>query len=254
MEREHRFHTPGEMELDVRIPSGDVEVVTVDGEETRIELEGDERLLEQTVVEQRGNRIVVELRGKKPFGITIEIGGWSFGTEKLRVRARIPHAGAVSIATASADMNLDGHYSWIETKSASGDLDVHGDVERTAVVKTVSGDARLTRVGGDVTVQSVSGDVRVDEAGGTVTAKSVSGDVRVGKIHGNEAQVASVSGDIEIGVVPGRAIDVDANSVSGDLSSEVPLGSDPVEGGPDLPMLVVRGKTVSGDFRLVRTS
>lgn len=254
MEREHRFHTPGQIELDVRVPSGDIEIQTVDGGETLIELEGDERLLEQTVVEQRGNRILVELRGKKAFGITIEIGGWTFGAEKLRVRARIPHASEVAVATASADMSLDGRYTSVVTKSASGDLDVHGSIERNAVIKTVSGDARLTRVGGDVTVQSVSGDVRVDEAGGTVTAKSVSGDVRVGKIHGNEAQLASVSGDIEIGVVPGRAVDVDANSVSGDLSSEVPLGADPIDGGEHLPTLVVRGKTVSGDFRLVRTS
>jgi hypothetical protein len=62
----------------------------------------------------------------------------------------------------------------------------------------------------------------------------------------------SVSGDIHLGVAEGTNVDVDANSVSGDLSSDVPLGADPTGVHADGPTLVVRGKTVSGDFKLVR--
>jgi hypothetical protein len=62
----------------------------------------------------------------------------------------------------------------------------------------------------------------------------------------------SVSGDIELGVPVGTNLDIDAGSVSGDLASEVPLGSDPGVDSTDGPTLVVRGKTVSGDFRVFR--
>ena len=249
---EHRFHTPEPVELEVSIPSGDIEVETHDGEESIVWVEGTEKLVEATTVELQGNRLVVELRGKKPFGITIEIGGFSIGSEKLRVRAQVPHGSGAALATASADMQLDGRFRDLETRTASGDVLLRGEVERDATIKSVSGDVRIDRVGGELKANSVSGDIRVDEVHGSLQTKSVSGDIRVGAVHGREATLQSVSGDIQIGVAAGRNVDVDANSVSGDLTSDVPLGSDASAIQSDGPTLVVRGKTVSGDFRLLR--
>jgi DUF4097 and DUF4098 domain-containing protein YvlB len=250
---EHRFHTPEPVELDIRIPSGDIDVETVEGEESAIDLDGDEKLIELTDVRQEGRRIIVELKGKKPFGITISIGDFSFGSSSLRVRARVPHHSRVDLSTASADMKLRGVINTLDVKSASGDLSHFGEIEADAAVKTVSGDARFERVGGKLQIQTVSGDVNAAYVGGSVASKSVSGDVRLDSVREGTVNAQSVSGDIEIGVAPGTKLDVDAGSVSGDLTSEVPLGSDPngFDNG-DGPTLVVRGKTVSGDFRVFR--
>src|SRR5207237_5154425 len=119
-------------------------------------------------------------------------------------------------------------------------------------VKTVSGDVRLSAVGGELRVQTVSGDVSAQSVGASVTAKTVSGDLRLDSVREGEVTAQSVSGDIEVGVAPGTSLDADAGSVSGDLTSEVPLGSDPGSAGAEGPLLVVRGKTVSGDFRVFR--
>jgi hypothetical protein len=251
---EHRFHTPHPVELEISIPSGDVEIETVDGDESVVWVEGSERLVEETIVELNGNRLAVRLRSKKGFGFTIEIGGFSIGAEKLRVRAHVPHSSSAILATASADMTVDGRLGELELRTASGDVLVRGEVERDAKLKTVSGDLRIDRVGGRAEVNTVSGDVRIDDVGGSTAAKSVSGDLRIGAVRGAEATLQSVSGDIVLGVAPGTNLDVDANSVSGDLDSEVALGSDGRELGADGPTLVVRGKTVSGDFRLVRAA
>jgi DUF4097 and DUF4098 domain-containing protein YvlB len=252
---EQRFHTSGPVELEVKIPAGDILVETVDGDESTVFVEGSERLVEQTTVEQRGNRLVVEFRGQKSFGFTIDIAGWRFGNEKLRVHARVPHESRAELISASADAHVAGRLSALEAKTASGDLTVAAEITGDATVKTVSGDVRLQGpVHGDVQVQTVSGDTHLSRVGGSVTTKSVSGDVRIESVREGKATLQSVSGDIVLAVEPGTALDVDANSVSGDLDSAVPLGSEigfEEEGGPTL---VVRGKTVSGDFRIVRAS
>jgi hypothetical protein len=248
---EHRFHTPEPVELAVKIPTGDIDVETVDGDESFVSIDGDEKLVEATEVRQEGRRIIVELRSRARF-FSISIGDFNFGSGEIRVKAHVPHGSDADLGTASADMSIRGHLRALEVKSASGDLVVYGDVDRDANVKTVSGDARLEHVGGELRVQTVSGDVSAQSVGSSITSKSVSGDLRVESAREGSITAQSVSGDIGIGIAPGTKLDVDAGSVSGDLTSEVPLGSEPDAAAGDGPMLVVRGKTVSGDFRVFR--
>jgi DUF4097 and DUF4098 domain-containing protein YvlB len=219
-----------------------------------ITVSGDDRLVEQTIVEQRGDTIVVEFRGKRGFlGISVSIGDFSLGGGRLTVRASVPHASTARLQGASADMSVAGRYASLDVKTVSGDLRVTGEIDGAADVKSVSGDVSLEHVGGDLRVKTVSGDVKALLVGGSLTAKTVSGDVRVESIREGHAEVTSISGDIEIGVAVGSAVDVDANSVSGDLASEVPLADAPVDTGGG-PTVVVRGKTVSGDFRVFRAA
>jgi hypothetical protein len=250
---EQRFHTPDLRSLEMAIPAGDIDITTIDSDESFVVVEGDEKLVEQTIVELRGDQLVVDFQGKRSmFGITIAVGDFSIGGGRLHVHARMPHGVKARLATASADMTLHGRFAALETKTASGDLALNGEIAGEAVVKTVSGDVRLDSVGGDVRIQSVSGDVGVRSVGGSLVAKSVSCDLRVDSIRAGHAELTSISGDIEIGIAPGSSVDVDASSVSGDLSSDVPLAS--VPGVDEGPTVVVRGKTVSGDFKVARAA
>src|SRR5581483_444487 len=145
----HTFHTPEPVELEIKIPAGAIEIETIEGTESTIELVGSDRLIEQTEVVQNGRTISVEY--KKRFGLRIEIGDISWGTGSLRVRARVPHASDAVLSTAAADMELRGTFASLEVKSAAGDLVVDGDIDGNARIKTVSGDVgrrrRLREVG-----------------------------------------------------------------------------------------------------------
>jgi hypothetical protein len=55
---------------------------------------------------------------------------------------------------------------------------------------------------------------------------------------------------MRVAVRRGSRVYIDANSVSGDLDSELELADTPREG--DGPLVELRAKTVSGDFRVVR--
>ena len=246
---EQTFTTPLPLDLEVVIPSGDIEIETADGEESRVTVDGDERLLADVEIRQDGNRVVVTYRGKSKFGFSFNL----FGSNGLSVRATVPHGANVKVKTASADTDITGRLGTLDIDAVSGDVQVRGEVSGSAVLKTVSGDVRLEGVGGRVSAQTVSGDVRIGPAGGAIDTKTVSGDIRCESVRDGDVRFSSVSGDIEIGIATGSLVDVDAGSTSGDLSSEVPLGTDPGSTGGG-PTVVVRGRTVSGDVKVSRAS
>ena len=249
---EQSFHTPLPLELEVGIPSGDIEVETTEGEESNITVDGDDRLLEEVEIRHDGNRLVVAYRGKGKLGFSLSPLSLVFGSE-LRVRASVPHGAQVKVKTASADARLDGHFGPVAVNSVSGDLRVRGEIAGNASVKTVSGDADLDRVDGDMSAHTVSGDLRIGPVTGSAETKTVSGDIRFQSVTAGDVRFSSVSGDVEIGIAHGSAVDVDAGSTSGDLSSEVPLGSEPAQGeGDPAPTVVLRGRTVSGDVKVFR--
>lgn len=243
---EQQFPTPNPVQLEIKVAAGDIDVATIDGDESSVTLEGPDKLTEAMRVELIGDRLIVEQRRKGGFGW---FGHWN---EPIHVHARVPHASRVDIATAAANAKLEGTFRSLDAKSASGDFTLTGELDGDAEVKTVSGDVRLPHVTGDLSVQTVSGVVVAESVDGSVQTKSVSGDVRVGSLREGKVSVQSVSGDVELGIAAGTSVDVDAGSASGELTSEVPLSSTPGDGGG--PTVVIRSSTVSGDFRVFRAA
>jgi DUF4097 and DUF4098 domain-containing protein YvlB len=271
------FETPGDVTLQVRIPTGRVVVATADQPRTEIELVPVGRRGEDTIEQievshdvRAGRHVVtIEQRDRIKWGpIQISWGG------DVEVRVTCPLGTELEVSGASADFRADGSYGKVSARSASGDIRLgtvggkleaktaSGDVsvERIATelasIVTVSGDVEVGQADGILTVRTVSGEVELGVTQGPVTISTTSGDVDLKALEAGELRAQSVSGDVRIGVGRGTPIWVDASSVSGSMRSELEVGdAKPAAESDELGEVVpVHVKTVSGDVSIVRAA
>lgn len=269
------YETPGPLRLRLGLPVGQIEVETVDGTTTTVELEAVSSDMEEVVRDARidcrergnGHEVVVEVQSR--FGIFISFGGH---TQDVRLRITCPHGADLEVSSKSADVRVRGDLGSVDVKTASGDTSLgnaKGEVkfksasgdfqlnhaESRMQVQTASGDVAVRQVDGEFSAQLVSGDLWVEDARGPVVANTVSGDQKFDAVHTGTVETRSVSGDVMIGVRRGCTLYVDANTVSGSTSSEFDLSDAPDENGgasEQGPFVEIRAKTVSGDIRITR--
>jgi hypothetical protein len=269
--RTETFHTAGPLSLDLRLPSGQIELEAVDGEETTVELEATRdsddirEVIENARIElhQRGDghELLVDVQRKR-FKL-----GFDFMRGEIVLRVRAPHGADVDVSTASADVDGRGNFGALRAQVASGDLrfmelggrvdikSASGDVELGRVggeasINTASGDVRVDHIDGDATIRSASGDVEVEEAASSVTVQSASGDQRLGAVSSGRVVMQSASGDQTVGIRRGSRVHIDAKTMSGDTSSELVVGDEPPPG--DGPTVELRATSMSGDIRILR--
>ena len=278
--RTETFQTPGQVSLDVKIGSGEVNVDTATVSETTVQLDGRDDVIEDARIESRlrgeGHEIVVDLskaqrrfgRGQSvvvritaPFGADLKARS---GSADIEGRGNL---GAVDIEAGSGEVELDDLSGDAKVSCASGDIDIKsvageakintasGDIEvqsvgRDAKINSASGDIGLHEVGGEVHVNSASGDVTVQEVGGGGSINTASGDQQIGSVAQGSLSLKSASGDLRIGIKQGSRLFVDARSRSGDVTSDLEVGGTEPEG--EGPLVELRANTMSGDIQVVR--
>ncbi|HVM17014.1 MAG TPA: DUF4097 family beta strand repeat-containing protein [Gaiellaceae bacterium] len=243
--RSEAFHTPGAPSLAIRVPSGSVEIETLDGDETRIDLEGQNEAgraaVERATIACDGDEVRVEVGEERAVFL-------AFRSPKVRLRVTCPHGTRLTADVVAADVKARGRFGAAAVKTVSGDVEL-GDVDGDLDLKTVSGDAVAGRVGGDTRLKTVSGDLKVRELGERADGKTVSGDVELGTVSRGTVSLQSVSGDVKVGIAAGAAVWMDLNSLSGDTRCDLTPSDGPGDGDAAVE---VRAKSVSGDIRLVR--
>ena len=249
--RSETFSTPGQVKLEIGIPSGDVDIETVEGDTTAVQLEvrgGDAEELEQNAqieLHPRGDRFEVVVTAQRGKGL-----GLFRRNGEYRVRISAPHGTDVEAGLASADIEGRGRFGDVRVKSASGDVQFE-QVEGEARVDIASGDVQVDRVG-TAKMNAASGDIRIDLAARGAEVNTASGDIDLRAVEAGEVKVNSASGDIEVGIAKGSRLWVEAQSLSGDTSSELDLESGtPIES-DEGPLVELKARTLSGDISVKR--
>jgi hypothetical protein len=263
----YEFDCPQPVAVSLRIAGGGAEIVAEERQTATVEVtpfDGSDAAREaadRTRVELRDGTLVVEAP---------EWTGWLFRRgPRVRVTARVPQDGDLTVKVASADVRAVGRYGIANVGSASGDIFVEhatgdaaantangdlriGRVDGELRLNAASGDISVGQVGGDASAHSASGDISIDRADASVKATTASGDVRVGVASAGALKINTASGDVSIGIAPGTGVWLDLTSMSGDTHTDLAM----TEGGGDqasaVLSLVVR--TASGDIDVHRTT
>lgn len=235
----------------LRQASGEITIRGVEGDVARVRSLDDRALAEFFDIEIGEGRL--ELREKERFGF----GPRMFRNASHELEIEVPHGATVAIDTASADL-------------AASDLD--GDKQ----FRSASGDVQLRRLAGALDVQTVSGDIDLEgQAPLSLAVRSVSGDVRVRVPRLKRLDMTTTSGDLwldaELGgdgpfalrsisgdatIVGRTGFKVEAESITGDLSSELPSKRESMPGRRVMivgrPGATLAFRSVSGDLRVVQ--
>lgn len=253
-DRREVFEVGSRPQIDIKLPAGDVQVL--EGAAGRVEVELSGRGVDRFIVEQVGDIIRVAPERDRNL---------RFASHDLVVRA--PAGSVVYGRIASADVLIDVALSELDLKTASGEVrvrDISGDatiasgsgdvvvghVTGRLRVATASGDVRVDAVDGGADINAAAGDIIVDRSDGDLNLKSASGDVVVGNCCGDDVSCKSMSGDVRIGFPAGRTLDLDVQTLSGDLRSEFDAST---AAGESTGTSYVRAKTISGDIVLERS-
>ncbi len=252
--RRQSFKVDAPVFFDVATSSGDVEILPGTAGRIIVELRGG--AVDAYTLELSGSDLSVqppsEPSGKRRYASTdIKV----FVPEDAAGRVRttsgdlvvVPRLHSLVLATAGGDCRVQGSViERLEAKTTSGDLKFR-DVGGNLVVTTASGQLVAGTVGGDFRFNSASGDARVASVGGAVEAKTVSGDLAVRAAAGPSVRVRSLSGNARLGIPAGRRVDLDMQTISGEVinhlersaASAVPRRS-----------LAISMRSVSGSLRL----
>ena len=253
-------HTNAGMTLEQRIgprgrftlrqASGDIFIRGVEGDTVRVKSLDDKPLSEVFDVEVGDDHVDLRQRDGVEFGLGMFRRGSS-----MDLKVEVPHGASLSIETASADIGAT-------------------DLSGTKHFRTASGEVSLARIAGAVEVETVSGEIEIEGAAPLdLTAKSVSGDMDVRVPSVRRLDVATTSGDIRLdaelsgngpfamrsisgdAIIVGRTgFRVEAQTITGDLSSDLPSKRESMPGrkilvvGRPGPTLTFR--SVSGDLHV----
>jgi DUF4097 and DUF4098 domain-containing protein YvlB len=237
------FPASDPIDLQIRVPAGDVTVRAVATQAATVRLETsrpggrDERYLDATRVEFDHGALSILAPERFGFGR----GG------SLNVTVEVPADSSCLVHTASADVECTGLLSALDVHSASGDVTAER-VSGVARISTASGDVHLGETG-EADLESASGNLSIGTVSGPARAKTASGDVRIDAASGSRVEAKSSSGDIRVAIAPGIGVYLDLSTLSGTASSEL----DPADqsGGADMTLSC---RTLSGDVLVTRAT
>lgn len=260
-ERIDTFECSGSVRANVTTSSGNVTIGATDTSSIEVTLSIKDpamaHVLDEAIVTFDATSRVLEVRSRTNDGVgalrglksVIRHSNWfDFGGADPDVHIALPEGSSVEVTTASGETDIIGNLATATVASASGGVRVADEVD-SLDIKTASGDVWSATVRENLTCHSASGNIRCEGAGAKTKIRTASGTVKLTAEVPSDISIQTVSGNVNVTVARGLEVDVDATSVSGRLSSTMPLDS--TAGGPsNTDVVSISARTVSGNVSI----
>jgi DUF4097 and DUF4098 domain-containing protein YvlB len=156
--------------------------------------------------------------------VSIEVESVRGRMGETRYDLTVPEGVRVIVRSTSGDIRLTGTKGAVDARTVSGDVEV-SDASDRVLLETVSGEVRASRLRGDIDLSSTSGGVELDDVEGTVRVESTSSDVIVTRARVRGIDASTVSGDVEYDGTIESGGQYEFNSHSGDIVLQIPTNT-----------------------------
>ena len=207
---EHRFAVEADVQLDVEIVQGRIDIDAWNHDEVRIRARGSGA---------GGLRIEAD-----PGWISVRggAGGGFFGMgAKVDLRIDVPKGAHIQAKTINGNIRLDDIEGRISLHAVNGSIDVDGAPEE-ARLETLTSSIDFRGKDSSVDARSISGSISLRGVAGEVTATSTSGSLRVRGAKVEQIDLRTLSGSIDIDAELEEAARVYAKTHSGTVTLVVP--------------------------------
>jgi DUF4097 and DUF4098 domain-containing protein YvlB len=263
------FPLTGPINLRVRLGHGSLTVTTADDlTEASVSLTPREATSDAAArIEVAMNGPTLEVKQPRKGGLADLIGKWRHERDAVDAEITIPSGTALDLTTYTADITVRGRSGGADVTTGSaaialghvdGDVRLRGGrsncridrVTGSAVARSGAGSVSFGEVGGSVHADFGSGDVEIGTARGSVRSRSGSGNARFDAVYG-DVDFATGAGQVSIGLPSGVAAQLDVQTGSGEVVSELPIDDRRTGTGTSIK---VRARIGSGDVRLFRAA
>lgn len=197
-------------------PRGEVEISNVAG---LIHVEGwEHERVEVTGTLGRGvERLEFRSQGRHTL-IRVDHGSGTRNVGPTELRVKVPMESRLTVASVSANIIVKNVHGAQRMQAVSGEIDTAVDAEDVQL-KTVSGDIRLRGAGKPalLTITTVSGNAEVRDISGEVVMQTVSGDLDIDSESLERARIRTTNGSAALRAALAQGARIEMEAVNGDL-------------------------------------
>ena len=224
-------------EFSVNTVSTDVNIIPVDSTEVKVHLHGtvSQHAVPELLTDQRSSRLTVRVEPKR------NVVGTTIYRLKLDIYVPENYTGSIRVDTVSGSLDINSfNLSSLSFNSVSGRVRADTVTAGETVLRTTSGNARISGIPGNMEFRSVSGDL---DASYTEFANNIS--------------VNTTSGKVNLRLPQGSEFYLKAETVSGKINSDFPVmvtsqQRNSLEGTAGSDTNRITAKTVSGNITLCK--